>query len=327
VHFNLKVLNLLHSLCDHASDTLGTFRAHGYAVEIVEPIIELKGGGTCNPECILASARAQNSWIVESKSGTGSSEDQIRRYEAMQSGDLLAFAAKLWIAKEAFASVDRVYICLPLDAPRQIEQLEILGSSFCVVTYDPQGGRLKLVRGTLTNAALQSALIEGLVVPWPPSPHDYIPFDGNSSDMEIAAAIAPAITAHVLRRRPTFSTYDICRDAIRYWDVLQPTQKTALSTRIERVIENLVIIGFPGQFQVASKGKKRLVVNVTANAARAVQTDYGKAARRLKKMEFEALQALEQKLTAEEKEGEMSLFKDTILPPLARPPRKRRRRQ
>jgi hypothetical protein len=213
VHFNLKILNLLLSISDASSDTPDVFRARGYQVEVVEPVIELSDGHICNPECLLVSRQLKGTIAVESKSGTGSSEDQLDRYEKLDKRDLLK--AGLWEIKDALATVDKLFICPAEDAERQIDQLNKVNSSFSVLAYESVDGLLQLMRGNLSDSGLNSALRAGISVPWPPSPHDYIPFDANSSDIEIAVAIAPSMTAHALRRRKSFTSYDVCRDAIR----------------------------------------------------------------------------------------------------------------
>lgn len=320
MHFNLKILNLLHSLCDATSNTPDLFRRSGYEVHVVEPQFKLANGRDCNPECILASSKAGHCVVVESKSGGSSSADQLQRYDTLTTSDLAG--AGLDLPKTALKTAD-VVMFVPVDqSAAHIAHLDRLGSSLAVVAYDPDGGSLALFRGTLQCHQLQSSLASGLKVQWPPTPYDYIPFDAVSTDPEIASAIVNSIIAQALNRRRSFELPDICRDAIRYWDVLHHQQKKALRKRIERVVENLLTVGFPGQFQFKNT-KGGFAVLVSPAAQKSASIDRNAFARRLQTMSEEALIAMQRKLDQETERGETSLFKDVVLPPL----KNRRRRR
>jgi len=205
-----------------------------------------------------------------------------------------------------------------------MEQLEARKSNLGIISYLPEAGTLKLERGDLPHEGLNRALKAGLTIPWPPAPHDYIPFDCDSDDVEIALAVTTSIASQALRRRKSFTPPDICRDAIRYWDVIHNKHRKALAARIERVIENLLLVGYTGQFEIVSK-THTFAVEVTASAMRASRQDPNGYARKLMSMGKIAIEEMKQKLDREQREGELPLFKGTVLPPVRRSTRRRRR--
>lgn len=313
MHFNLKVLNLLHSLCDHSSNTPDIFRASGYEVAVVEPVIELPGGRVCKPECILAAAASGDCICFESKSGTGNSVDQIERYGALTLNRIRG--AALTTDPSKLRTLNKVLVCQTEAAQRQVEQLDAAGSDLCVITYDAASGPLKIVRGSLSSTVLNTALHNGLIVPWPPEPSDFISFDCDSTDVEIAVELAPQLRSQALRRRKSFTCFDICKEAIRYWPLLHNAHKQAIETRIEKVLENLLVVGFPGQFEIVARRGNKFDIEVTADALRAAQRDYAHYSRRLLNMEAEALEELQKKLDLERADGQQPLFAGTVLPP------------
>ena len=123
--------------------------------------------------------------------------------------------------------------------------------------------------------------------------------------------------AQALGRRKSFQLVDICRDAIRFWDVLHHEQKKTLSKRIERVVENLLMVGFAGMFVLKNK-RRSFFVEIAPAAQRAALADRNAFARRLNTMADEALVEMERKLQAEAERGDKPLFKGIVLPPLKR---------
>ena len=295
------------------------FRDAGYAVHVVEPHFKLANDRECNPECILTSSKWSHSIAIESKSGAGSSDDQLQRYQTLTTGDLAG--AGLDIPKAALKAID-VLMIVPHDQYNgHLTHQDSIQSKLPIIAYDPDGGVFQLRRGKLQSEILNAGLELGLTVIWPPAPHDYIPFDADSTDLEIASAIVNSIVAQALGRRRSFQLIEICRDAIRFWDVLHPQQKKRLSKRIERVVENLLLVGFAGQFQFKNQ-KGGFTVEVTPAAQRAASADRNAFARRMNAMAEDALSAMGKKLQEEMDRGEKPLFKGTVLPPL-----KRRRRR
>ena len=240
----------------------------------------------------------------------------------MSVNDLLG--ASLDIPKAAIKAVEPVIVVPGQHADGHVKHLDDLASDVPIISYDPDGGCFRLRRGKLRCAEVHSGLTTGLNIKWPPIPHDYIPFDTNSTDIEIANAIVNSIVAQALARRKKAASIDICRDAIRYWDVLSPQQKQCLSERVTRVLEDLVMVGFAEEFEVKSK-KKAVWIEVTAAATRAAMADQSLFARRLNTKASEAVDALERKLRNEAERGETGggLFKDAPLPPLSGKRRKR----
>jgi hypothetical protein len=251
--------------------------------------------------------------LIESKGGTGNSGDQIARYDAVSVNQILG--AGLDFRKPQVKSVDVILTCEPRHVERQIATLDALKSRMVVVSYDADEGTMQLRRGRLTNDVLNRGLTTGISVPWPPTPSDYIPFDCNSSDIEIAEVILPTVIAFATKRRKTFDSNDVCRNATPYWSILHPGQKKALARRVDSIVQSLVTLDFHGQFAFSRKSKRNhLVIEVTPMAMTAARKEASNYARRMLKWQDEVLVELTRLKEAEAKSGPRSLFPEVIVP-------------
>lgn len=287
---------------------------------MVEPTITLSGKRECTPECLLVSSKVASTIAVESKSGGCNSEDQIQRYDSLRASDLAA--AALDIPKPALANVAVVLIAPMNEIQRHVDQLSRLKSQIAAIGYDSIGGRFQLKRGTTGVSRLDEQLRGGICIAWPPTPCDYIPFDGQSTDIEVASAVVNGLMAQALARRKRVELAEICRESVRYWHALDPRHKTKLGKKIARAVEHLCVMGFAGQFEIATK-KRGFAVDITAQARRAAGDDLNAYARRLRTMAENALTEIQRKLDEEQKQGEVGLFKGTMLPPQKRKSRRR----
>jgi hypothetical protein len=179
------MLNTWIGLCDGCAGLPDCFHQMGFAPEWIEGTFSNSQHEMVNPELVISSVKEQCTLLFEWKSGANTEADQLMRYAAVVSDDLVK---GLHIGKKATAKHDIVVICRDENSGRIRIGLENK-FRFPLLSVDLQG--FTLLSNHFSAGNVDAQFKPTLSIDWDLAPTSYVPLDHASEFWEIAEAESP----------------------------------------------------------------------------------------------------------------------------------------
>ena len=224
------MLNTWIGLCDGCAGLPDCFHQMGFAPEWIEGTFSNSQHEMVNPELVISSVKEECTLLFEWKSGANTEADQLMRYAAVVSDDLVK---GLHIGKKATAKHDIVVICRDENSGRIRIGLENK-FQFPLLSVDLQG--FTLLSNHFSAGNVDAQFKPTLSIDWDLAPTSYVPLDHASEFWEIAEAVVPVLIKFLQNRQPRVELDDVCRAVCPQWRITGPPERSQFRGRLNSVI-------------------------------------------------------------------------------------------
>ncbi len=269
-NFRLSVVNLLVGMCRGAPGVSGALRRLGYRDVWLSRRLGRDPRARSHPVLVLASRRTRHSLLVEVTGDPEIDPGRLERYATLT-------AVELRQGMQLSREQTETYGFAVFGRERHRETLRACvgqGEVRPTLILETAEG-LVLDANPFAKVALTHIFQPLLAVDWDTTPLSWIPFDHESSSVEVAGAVVPEVVRHLLHGASRIEVDEVCRRQV-LWNLTTATGRRKLRRRIVDVLADAasgemhayfrlrddVIEGAAAKGRGAAEGESRTPVNL-----------------------------------------------------------------
>lgn len=279
---HLDLVNLTIAFCNRVQGVEPVLAKLGYSVRSVEFSFQNTAGQSVKPDVILSCYSLNDALLFDCKSGKDPKIEQLKRYQGVIRDDLIE-RAFVQSSSRGDLSFDTTVFCVDEYFGPIKDAMESEGFVFPILALCSDSVKLKA--NHFGRQEVDIAFSNGVTVDRNAIPGEFVPFDDESEDWEIAERVIPKIIEYMHQNRAHFSISALASDVIRMWDMFFPSERSRFKKQISNVVRLAARNQLKGYIVFDKTVKSRMPEDVWQIASNPLRKQLGKRSKEWQKLQ------------------------------------------